>query len=102
MELKKRSQRTPRPPPPEDVYPKVPSDVGKELMASGWFGSNPNDLHGSKLHRRDLSTKLMQRQLGAATEQRMRSILQVWMYLFGALGLLLADVDAGFRPRDRQ
>lgn len=50
--------------PSGDLYPKVPSDAGRELMASGIYGNNPYYVDKLKHRRRKLATKLMWREMG--------------------------------------
>ncbi|QVM10571.1 hypothetical protein D8B26_005229 [Coccidioides posadasii str. Silveira] len=50
--------------PVEDLYPKVPSEAGAELMVSGTFGSNPYYLDRIKNRRTKFGTKMLWRELG--------------------------------------
>ncbi|WEW57487.1 hypothetical protein PRK78_002954 [Emydomyces testavorans] len=50
--------------PIEDLYPKVPSEAGIELMASGTFGSNPYHVDRLKKRRTKFATKMLWRELG--------------------------------------
>ncbi|KAI9733329.1 MAG: hypothetical protein M1834_003413 [Cirrosporium novae-zelandiae] len=47
-----------------DKYPKVPSDIGRNLMNSGQFGNHEYYRSSFKNRRRKLATKLMWRELG--------------------------------------
>ncbi|KAL2009074.1 hypothetical protein VTN00DRAFT_7268 [Thermoascus crustaceus] len=60
--LRHRRRQTERP--REDIFPKVPSDVGTELMASGNYGSNTHYVDELKKRKKRLATKLMWRELG--------------------------------------
>lgn len=67
--------------PAGDIFPKVPSDVGTELMGSGLYGSNPHYVDRLKQRKKKLATKLMWRELGIGTtgaqKRDIRSIFQV-------------------------
>lgn len=63
-----------------DEPPKVPSDVGTELMGSGDFGSNPHYADELRRRKNSLATKLMWRELGldmVGRHRQTRSISQV-------------------------
>jgi WD repeat-containing protein 23 len=78
-----RFRRRRRNRPAGDVFPKVPSDNGTELMNSGLYGSNPYYVDVLKQRKKRLATKLMWRELGigAAGAQKcdVRSVFQVGM-----------------------
>ncbi|EEP75595.1 conserved hypothetical protein [Uncinocarpus reesii 1704] len=57
-----RRRRTQRP--VEERYPKIPSELGAELMASGAFGNNPYHVDRAKKRRLNFATKMMWRELG--------------------------------------
>lgn len=67
--------------PIEDIYPKVPSEMGAELMASGKFGSNPYYIDRERGRRTRFATKMMWRELGVGSHgsqlRAIRSIPQV-------------------------
>ncbi|KAL1968042.1 hypothetical protein VTN77DRAFT_2171 [Rasamsonia byssochlamydoides] len=75
-----RVRRRRRDRPAEDVFPKVPSDVGTELMGSGLYGSNPHYVDELKQRKKRLATKLMWRELGIGTvgaqKRDVRSVFQ--------------------------
>ncbi|KAJ9302546.1 hypothetical protein DTO217A2_7267 [Paecilomyces variotii] len=62
--------------PPEEVYPKVPSEVGRELMMSGHYGNNPDYVDDLKKRKKRLATKLMWRELGIETGRAQRRTTQ--------------------------
>jgi WD repeat-containing protein 23 len=49
---------------PKFVWPKVPSDAGTKLMASGHFGTNPYYVDRIKKRKEFFATNLMRRELG--------------------------------------
>jgi WD repeat-containing protein 23 len=49
---------------PEFVWPKIPSDAGTKLMASGHFGTNPYYVDRIKKRKEVFATNLMRRELG--------------------------------------
>ncbi|GAD92291.1 WD repeat protein [Paecilomyces variotii No. 5] len=61
---------------PEDLYPKVPSDVGRELMMSGHYGNNPDYVDDLKKRKKRLATRLMWRELGIETGRAQRRTTQ--------------------------
>ncbi|KAL1870033.1 hypothetical protein Plec18167_007551 [Paecilomyces lecythidis] len=61
---------------PEDLYPKVPSDAGRELMMSGHYGNNPDYVDDLKKRKRRLATRLMWRELGIETGRAQRRTTQ--------------------------
>jgi WD repeat-containing protein 23 len=67
--------------PAGDVFPKVPSDVGTELMRSGLYGSDPHYVDKLKQRKKRLATKLMWRELGIGTtgaqKRDARAVFQV-------------------------
>ncbi|PGH26657.1 hypothetical protein AJ80_01603 [Polytolypa hystricis UAMH7299] len=62
-----RSRRRRRSRPEEDVFPKVPSDVGMELMRSGHYGTNPHFVDRLKHRKKRLTSRLMWRELASGT-----------------------------------
>ncbi|KAI1919785.1 hypothetical protein LOZ12_002254 [Ophidiomyces ophidiicola] len=56
-------RRRPRRKPAEDLYPKIPSDEGAELMASGAFGSNHHYVDRMKNRRASFAMKMLSREL---------------------------------------
>ena len=63
-------------------FPKVPSDVGRELMDSGTFGSNEYYKISLRKRKRKLARRVMSRELGNCTAQGKRAnnlLLQVWV-----------------------
>jgi len=53
-------------------FPKVPSDLGRQLMDSGTFGSNEYYLERLKRRKMKLVSRLMRRELGLETDARQR------------------------------
>ncbi|KAL1959638.1 hypothetical protein VTO42DRAFT_1673 [Malbranchea cinnamomea] len=51
--------------PLEELYPKIPSDMGKKLMASGTYGYNPYFIDRMKRRDKSLYTRLLWRELGS-------------------------------------
>jgi WD repeat-containing protein 23 len=48
----------------DDLYPKIPSEAGTELMRSGHYGSDAYYVDALKHRRKRLASKLMWRELG--------------------------------------
>lgn len=60
----------------EELYPKVPSEAGTRLMASGDFGNNSYYVDDLKKRKQRLVTKLMWRELGIGTVSARRRAAQ--------------------------
>lgn len=90
--------------PPEEVYPKVPSEVGRELMMSGHYGNNPDYVDDLKKRKKRLATKLMWRELGIepgrAQRRTTQSIFQVGCLTSHAKGSTLTS-SVGHDPGNR-
>lgn len=78
-----RSHRKSRPAFVGDRYPKVPSEEGQKLMASGSFGTNDRCDHGAcgrpfeqstQNKRRRLARRMLDRELGAGNRGRARAL----------------------------
>ncbi len=54
----------------KDEFPKVPNDLGRQLMDSGMFGSNEYYLERSKRRKSKLASRLMRRELGLEPDAR--------------------------------
>lgn len=82
-----------------DQFPKVPSEVGKQLMDSGTFGSNEYYLEALKRRKVKLVSRLMKRELGLETESRPRRenmlMAQVNMLVLKTADLRRADLPPG-------
>jgi len=58
---------------PHVPFPKIPSEEGRALMASGTFGTNER-LESTILPRKKLSRKILERELGSGSFGRQRNI----------------------------
>lgn len=58
-----RHRRRRRQTPLEDLYPKIPNEEGKKLMASGTYGSNSHFVDRMKGRDRNLHSRLLWREL---------------------------------------
>ncbi|KAJ4507583.1 hypothetical protein HRR83_004163 [Exophiala dermatitidis] len=65
-------RRRRRPKPPEDRFPKVPSDNGRALMNSGLYGSRDDFVDILRKRRRTVAERLMWRRLGVDGRSSMR------------------------------
>lgn len=70
-------------------FPKVPSDVGRDLMESGTFGTNDR-LEGTYKRKSRLGNRIMQRELGLSSpgKERSRNKLAAQVSLIKTLSLL--------------
>lgn len=66
--LRRRRRRGLEPSP----FPKIPSDVGRDLMESGTFGTNDR-LEGTYQRKSRLGNRIMQRELGLSSPGKERS-----------------------------
>lgn len=62
--------------PLDELYPKVPSEEGMELMRSGHYGNNAHYIDERRQRRKRLATKLMWRELGVGTRGAQKAARQ--------------------------
>lgn len=71
-----------------DLYPKVPSEAGRELMDSGEFGLNERDL-GQYDRKKRLATSIMRRELGLEPPGKQRSANRIASQVCGYVRVII-------------